>query len=185
MLNNMTSMAATCNARAHFQEAFCKAEKKNVALGNAVFYRWRNNNVIKLNKRSFSVMASGISPQNIDTVNGKKVNGTNVGEAPFVGNKINEPAKQSDVDAPLHAILLGRFVEERFVYRQTFIIRSYEIGPDKTATMETLMNLLQVGSWFVIIYKTQCLCDNCWFLLICKVLYLKYHTWFHFNSMAK
>uniref|UniRef100_A0A2N9J3Y5 Acyl-[acyl-carrier-protein] hydrolase n=1 Tax=Fagus sylvatica TaxID=28930 RepID=A0A2N9J3Y5_FAGSY len=143
MLNNMTSMAATCNARAHFQEAFCKAEKKNVALGTAVFYRWRNNNVIKLNKRSFSVMASGISPQNIDTVNGKKVNGTNVGEAPFVGNKINEPAKQSDVDAPLHAILLGRFVEERFVYRQTFIIRSYEIGPDKTATMETLMNLLQ------------------------------------------
>ncbi|CAA6659970.1 unnamed protein product [Spirodela intermedia] len=38
---------------------------------------------------------------------------------------------------------MGRFVEERFVYRQTFVIRSYEIGPDKTATMETLMNLLQ------------------------------------------
>ncbi|KAJ6764250.1 ACYL-[ACYL-CARRIER-PROTEIN] HYDROLASE [Salix koriyanagi] len=36
-----------------------------------------------------------------------------------------------------------RFVEDRLVYRQTFSIRSYEIGPDKTATMETLMNLLQ------------------------------------------
>ncbi|KAG0500276.1 hypothetical protein HPP92_000348 [Vanilla planifolia] len=43
----------------------------------------------------------------------------------------------------LNAFKLGRFVEERFVYRQTFVIRSYEIGPDKTATMETLMNLLQ------------------------------------------
>lgn len=41
--------------------------------------------------------------------------------------------------------LLGGFVEERFVYRQSFVIRSYEIGPDKTATMETLMNLLQVN----------------------------------------
>uniref|UniRef100_A0A6V7QTC0 Acyl-[acyl-carrier-protein] hydrolase n=1 Tax=Ananas comosus var. bracteatus TaxID=296719 RepID=A0A6V7QTC0_ANACO len=41
------------------------------------------------------------------------------------------------------AFKLGKFVEERFVYRQTFVIRSYEIGPDKTATMETLMNLLQ------------------------------------------
>ncbi|KAL1541806.1 palmitoyl-acyl carrier protein thioesterase, chloroplastic-like [Salvia divinorum] len=40
--------------------------------------------------------------------------------------------------------LLGGFVaEDRFVYRQTFVIRSYETGPDKTATMETLMNLLQ------------------------------------------
>ena len=42
--------------------------------------------------------------------------------------------------------LLGGFLaEDRFVYRQTFVIRSYETGPDKTATMETLMNLLQVN----------------------------------------
>jgi fatty acyl-ACP thioesterase B len=39
---------------------------------------------------------------------------------------------------------LGKFVEGRLVYRQRFVIRSYEIGPDRTATMETLMNLLQV-----------------------------------------
>lgn len=38
---------------------------------------------------------------------------------------------------------LGKFVEGRLVYRQRFVIRSYEIGPDRTATMETLMNLLQ------------------------------------------
>lgn len=39
--------------------------------------------------------------------------------------------------------VFGRFVEARFVFRQAFVIRSYEIGPDQTATMETLMNLLQ------------------------------------------
>ncbi|WCJ36291.1 Palmitoyl-acyl carrier protein thioesterase chloroplastic [Euphorbia peplus] len=44
---------------------------------------------------------------------------------------------------PLHSCLLGKFVDEKLVYRQSFVIRSYEIGPDKTATMETLMNLLQ------------------------------------------
>ncbi|CAN6203638.1 unnamed protein product [Urochloa humidicola] len=38
---------------------------------------------------------------------------------------------------------LGKFVEGRLVYRQQFVIRSYEIGPDRTATMETIMNLLQ------------------------------------------
>jgi len=43
-----------------------------------------------------------------------------------------------------YAFRLGKFVEGRLVYRQQFVIRSYEIGPDRTATMETLMNLLQV-----------------------------------------
>jgi len=42
------------------------------------------------------------------------------------------------------AFRLGKFVEGTLVYRQQFVIRSYEIGPDRTATMETLMNLLQV-----------------------------------------
>lgn len=151
-------MAATCNARVHIQEPFRKAEKKNFGVNMAVFYPRRNANSIKLKKRSFSVVASGTSPLNVDTINGRKVNGTYVREAAIIGNKISEPHKESGVDAPLHAILLGRFVEERFVYRQTFIVRSYEIGPDKTATMETLMNLLQVGSW---LHKTHCLCGNC------------------------
>lgn len=48
--------------------------------------------------------------------------------------------------------LLGGFAEDRFVYRQSFVIRSYEIGPDKTATMETLMNLLQVNSFPHVIF---------------------------------
>lgn len=143
----MTSMAATGNARPYLREAFCKAaEKKNVAMAKVGCFPLR-----KLKKRSLSVIASASSstPGRIDTINGRKFNiGINGGDhpAPFLGNKNSESAKESGVDAPFHAVLLGRFVEDRFVYRQTFIIRSYEIGPDKTATMETLMNLLQVGS---------------------------------------
>ena len=130
-------MAAMGIARPYFGEVL---EKKNVAMAMVGrFFPLR-----RLKKRSFSVIASASTPRSIDAVNGRKFNniGINRGEAPFVCKKNSE----SSVDAPLHAVLLGRFVEERFVYRQTFIIRSYEIGPDKTATMETLMNLLQVGS---------------------------------------
>ena len=39
---------------------------------------------------------------------------------------------------------LGKIIENGLVYRQNFSIRSYEIGADKTASIETLMNHLQV-----------------------------------------
>ncbi|KAL9422560.1 hypothetical protein AB3S75_034770 [Citrus x aurantiifolia] len=101
--------------------------------------------------RSFSVIASASNQGSLEMISGKKVNGIrHVHEAPNVRTKINshddelvvKQSQQPD-NSPLRACLLGRFVEDRFVYRQTFSIRSYEIGPDKTATMETLMNLLQ------------------------------------------
>lgn len=41
---------------------------------------------------------------------------------------------------------LGRIVQDGFVFRQNFSIRSYEIGADRTASVETLMNHLQVHS---------------------------------------
>ncbi|KAH9570165.1 hypothetical protein CY35_02G027000 [Sphagnum magellanicum] len=37
----------------------------------------------------------------------------------------------------------GRLVEGRRVYRQTFVIRSYEVGVDKAASIDTFMNHLQ------------------------------------------
>ncbi|EEF51750.1 palmitoyl-acyl carrier protein thioesterase [Ricinus communis] len=98
----------------------------------------------------FYVVANASNPQRVDTINGKKVNGIHVAESSNSyadQNKMNATAGlvlDGNVDhQPLHKWLLGRFVDERLVYSQTFIIRSYEIGPDKTATMETLMNLLQ------------------------------------------
>ncbi|KAK8952366.1 hypothetical protein KSP39_PZI003946 [Platanthera zijinensis] len=74
------------------------------------------------------------------TANGRKVNGAVVRRREAVSSSLEVEGAGEEA---LNAFKLGKFVEERFVYRQTFVIRSYEIGPDKTATMETLMNLLQ------------------------------------------
>lgn len=134
----------------------CKAEKNEMAtkLG---FYRSRRVAMITSKNGKFSVRASaGGTPRSVETINGK-VNGIHVGEGTLFGNKKGtELIKDSDIDAPAHSSLHGNFVEGRFVYRQTFVIRSYEIGPDKTATMETLMNLLQV--LFFSFFTLLCLC---------------------------
>ncbi|XP_057767519.1 palmitoyl-acyl carrier protein thioesterase, chloroplastic-like [Salvia miltiorrhiza] len=85
----------------------------------------------KLKRRNLQLLNSSTNTNmnmNTDTINGKKVNGVCV---------------QRSTNLMNHEFLFGRFVEDRFVFRQAFVIRSYEIGPDKTATMETLMNLLQ------------------------------------------
>ncbi|CAN0877042.1 Palmitoyl-acyl carrier protein thioesterase, chloroplastic [Linum grandiflorum] len=37
----------------------------------------------------------------------------------------------------------GLMVDEGVAYRQTVVVRSYEVGPDKTATLDSLLNLLQ------------------------------------------
>ncbi|XP_073298635.1 palmitoyl-acyl carrier protein thioesterase, chloroplastic-like [Primulina huaijiensis] len=78
---------------------------------------------------------------NVETINGKKVNGSHVGGISYLEQTNSEC--DDDQEPKNHEYLMGRFVENRFVFRQSFVIRSYEIGPDKTATMETLMNLLQ------------------------------------------
>jgi fatty acyl-ACP thioesterase B len=41
----------------------------------------------------------------------------------------------------------GRMIQDGTVFRQTFPIRSYEIGADRTASIETLMNHLQVQDY--------------------------------------
>nr|XP_043620400.1 palmitoyl-acyl carrier protein thioesterase, chloroplastic-like [Erigeron canadensis]XP_043620402.1 palmitoyl-acyl carrier protein thioesterase, chloroplastic-like [Erigeron canadensis] len=51
--------------------------------------------------------------------------------------------KRPDMLADLYSFGLGRFVQDGFVFRQNFSIRSYEIGADRTASIETLMNHLQ------------------------------------------
>lgn len=52
----------------------------------------------------------------------------------------NIPTKKQLVD-PFRQ---GLIIEGGVGYRQTVVIRSYEVGPDKTATMESVLNLLQV-----------------------------------------
>lgn len=41
----------------------------------------------------------------------------------------------------------GRMIQDGSIFRQTFPIRSYEIGADRTASIETLMNHLQVQDY--------------------------------------
>ncbi|OIV97059.1 hypothetical protein TanjilG_08278 [Lupinus angustifolius] len=137
----MTSMAASRNLGFQFPWNFSNAKKENMEVLKLRLYSSCNTNMLN-NKRRFSLVTanSHSSPQKVDTVNGTKVNGIHVVEAPLSGSKL---ANESAADAALVTSLRGRFVEGRFVYRQIFAIRSYEIGPDKTATMETLMNFLQ------------------------------------------
>lgn len=50
-----------------------------------------------------------------------------------------------DVHKPveLDTLRRGKLVENDLVYRQTFVIRSYEAGFDKIASIETISNLFQ------------------------------------------
>ncbi|KAK6146830.1 hypothetical protein DH2020_020699 [Rehmannia glutinosa] len=51
----------------------------------------------------------------------------------------NIPTKKQLVDP----YRLGVFVEDGVEYRQTVVVRSHEVGPDKTMTIESILNLLQ------------------------------------------
>ena len=148
----MASMATKGAAGLFFPGNLHKVEKKNnvtvFAIAKAGFpCSWH---MITPKKRSFYAITSAGNPPSLDITDGKKVNGIHVREtpSPYISNtNAGGLAIHSNVAEP-HTYLLGRFVEDRLIYRQTFSIRSYEIGPDKTATMETLMNLLQV-SWLL------------------------------------
>jgi len=52
----------------------------------------------------------------------------------------NIPTKKQSMDSHRQGIV----IEGGLGYRQTVVIRSYEVGPDKTATLESILNLLQV-----------------------------------------
>ncbi|KAL3501805.1 hypothetical protein ACH5RR_036254 [Cinchona calisaya] len=51
----------------------------------------------------------------------------------------NIPTKKQLVDT----FRQGLIIEEGVGYRQTIVVRSYEVGADKTATLESILNLLQ------------------------------------------
>ncbi|XP_057425221.1 palmitoyl-acyl carrier protein thioesterase, chloroplastic-like [Lotus japonicus] len=55
------------------------------------------------------------------------------------GQRQNIPTKKQLVDPHRQ----GLIAEGGVVYRQTVVIRSYEVGPDKTATLESILHFLQ------------------------------------------
>ncbi|XP_057972848.1 palmitoyl-acyl carrier protein thioesterase, chloroplastic-like [Malania oleifera] len=136
----MTSMAATGTVRLHLPEGLCR--KKNGL--KVSFGPFGSFDASKANfpRRRLSVTAHQ-SHQGVDMINGKRVNGIFVKEEEEDPHKAGQRTIAPLSNANVQTYEIGRFVEDRFVYRQTFVIRSYEIGPDETATMETLMNLLQ------------------------------------------
>lgn len=92
-------------------------------------------------------------------MNSLKVNGfsTSAAASPFVSSlstavapaiegggtsRLNIPT-QTQICDPLR---MGLFTEDGVGYRWTLVVRSYEVGPDKTATLETILNLLQVST---------------------------------------
>eukprot|EP00249_Psilotum_nudum_P011472 c23196_g1_i2 orf=952-2292(+) len=54
-----------------------------------------------------------------------------------------EKEKQAEIQMQIGALRRGMIVEDGLVYRQTFVIRSYEVGLDRTASIETIANLFQ------------------------------------------
>ncbi|XP_017420249.1 palmitoyl-acyl carrier protein thioesterase, chloroplastic [Vigna angularis] len=99
-----------------------------INMGKQLLGNWYNTN------RRFS-LCSHCTPVGLNTRNGLKdvplINGTTRRK---LGNESTED---------FATFLRGSFVEGRFVYRQNFFVRSYETGPDKTISMETLTNFLQ------------------------------------------
>ncbi|KAG5019577.1 hypothetical protein JHK87_015432 [Glycine soja] len=135
-------MAAISNISLQFPGNLTDAKKDNNVLRLSFCSPRSTTNMSSEKRRFISVSASySDSPRKIDTANRVNVNGIHVAEAPLQAGKLaNDP---SAADEAIVTSLRGRFVEGKFVFRQIFVIRSYEIGPDKTATMETLMNFLQ------------------------------------------
>ncbi|XAR72297.1 Oleoyl-[acyl-carrier-protein] hydrolase [Bertholletia excelsa] len=86
--------------------------------------------------------ASGLPTTKVEAVGHK--NGTirtTFAENGHIPEKVrqNIPTKKQFADPHRQ----GLIIEEGVAYRQTVVIRSYEIGPDKTATIESILNLLQ------------------------------------------
>ena len=62
----------------------------------------------------------------------------------IMSNQKQDALKLESKEIPLDVLGKGRLVENKLVYRQIFVIRSYEVGFDKTAPIETMTNLFQV-----------------------------------------
>ncbi|KAG9445899.1 hypothetical protein H6P81_012027 [Aristolochia fimbriata] len=134
-------MAANCNTILHLSACPSMAETKTLLRGSLLGSELSavgNSTQDNARKVSLIVRNSAHFP-GTEKVNGRKGDGING------ANCLDRSMLWVDENniTPSRVFKLGRFVEDRFIYRQNFVIRSYEIGPDSTATMETIMNLLQ------------------------------------------
>lgn len=66
---------------------------------------------------------------------------------------------------------LGSLLEDGLSYKESFVIRCYEVGVNKTATVETIANLLQVcvlefGNWDISRYIVMDCVISFWYDMI-------------------
>ncbi|XP_027359927.1 palmitoyl-acyl carrier protein thioesterase, chloroplastic-like [Abrus precatorius] len=139
----MNSISAPSNIGLQFRGNICNTKMKIVEKAGEIlklsFNSSFNSCILNNDKRRSSLLVSACfdgSFWGLDTVDGMK----HASLAPFTPSKL---ANESTAQTALDGFLRGMFVEDKFVYRQNFVVRSYEIGPDKTVTIETLMNFLQ------------------------------------------
>ncbi|KAI4297169.1 hypothetical protein L6164_037070 [Bauhinia variegata] len=100
------------------------------------------NNEQQLNS-SIKVNGSFRNPVKVDSLSLTAEAASTLSQAGSVAEngqqRQNIPTKKQLVD-PYRQ---GAIVEGGVVYRQNVVIRSYEVGPDKTATLESILNLFQ------------------------------------------
>lgn len=60
------------------------------------------------------------------------------------GEPIRKPKELSHHTSLANRLRLGGFTEDGLAYKGIFIVRSYEVGINKTITIQTIANLLQV-----------------------------------------
>ncbi|TXG54400.1 hypothetical protein EZV62_019656 [Acer yangbiense] len=136
----MTSMAAaTSNVRLSFT---VKEEIKKIIVPMAkVGYCSSWISIITPKRQSSLVIiasAASSNPRKVEKINGKKVNGIYVNEAPQTGKASVDPQlvlkENFPVDSPLHACLHGRFVQDRFaIAKENDDIKKIDKLTDDTA----------------------------------------------------
>ncbi|KAL1806980.1 hypothetical protein DCAR_0832844 [Daucus carota subsp. sativus] len=77
-----------------------------------------------------------------------KIRASTVSTVPHVIENVDMDLKQTRQNIPTTKQFVdphrqGSIIENGVRYRQLVVIRSYEVGPDKTATLESILNLLQ------------------------------------------
>lgn len=60
---------------------------------------------------------------------------------------------EPDLGALADRLRLGSLTEDGLSYKEKFIVRSYEVGINKTATVETIANLLQVFNFLFLFWE--------------------------------
>lgn len=102
----------------------------------------RENHEQQLNN-SIRTNGSFRSSVKVESLSQTATTTTTLGQAVIIdesGMRQNIPTKKQLVDPNRQ----GLIIEGGVGYRQTVVIRSYEVGADKTATLESILNLLQV-----------------------------------------